>query len=102
MGVAGDQGWQAAECLVPGMTRPVAEAMAVRIAAELARSPYGQRVAFLGSLLMLEDEVLICIFAGAPADVRAVSVQAGVPFERILSCVPLCEREEHEGTPRYS
>jgi hypothetical protein len=30
------------------------------------------------------DETVFCLFDGAEADVRAVSEQAGVPFERVL------------------
>jgi hypothetical protein len=33
------------------------------------------------------DEVLLCLFSGAQADVRAVSERADLPFERILACV---------------
>jgi len=36
---------------------------------------------------MPEDEVLLCLFAGPEAEVRAVSERAGLPFERILACV---------------
>ena len=36
---------------------------------------------------MPEDEVLLCLFAGPEAEVRAVSERAGLPFERILGCV---------------
>jgi hypothetical protein len=91
MGVRGrDQAWQAAECLVPGMTQPVAEALSEGIRTELARSTSGRHVSFLGSLLMPEDEVLLCVFAGSLADVRAISERAGLPFERILRCVGLC------------
>ena len=35
------------------------------------------------------DEVLLCLFAGPEAEVRAVSERAGLPFERILPCVGL-------------
>jgi hypothetical protein len=35
------------------------------------------------------DEVLLCLFAGSEAEVRAVTERAGLPFERILECVGL-------------
>jgi hypothetical protein len=38
---------------------------------------------------MPEDEVLLCLFAGPEAEVRAVSERAGVPFERILACAAI-------------
>jgi hypothetical protein len=79
-------GWQIAECLVPGLTPLAAEDLARRIAAELAGQPRAG-VSFLGSLLMPGDEVLLCLFAGPEAEVRAVSERAGLPFERILACI---------------
>jgi hypothetical protein len=79
-------GWQIAECLLPGLTLPAAEDLSRRIVAGLASQPR-PGVCFLGSLLMPSDEVLLCLFAGPDAQVRAVSEQAGLPFERILGCV---------------
>jgi len=81
-------GWQIAECLLPGLTVPAAEALAQRVAAELSSRP-GAEVCFLGALFMPGDEVLLCLFSGPQADVRAVSERAGLPFERILACVGL-------------
>ena len=78
--------WHVAECLLPGLSRATAEALGRRVRRELSGRP-GQRVSFLGSLLMPEDEVLLCLFAGPEAEVRAVSERAGVPFERILGCM---------------
>ncbi len=78
--------WHVAECLLPGLSRGTAEALGRRVRQELA-GPAGSPVSFLGSLLMPEDEVLLCLFAGPEAEVRAVSERAGVPFERILVCV---------------
>ena len=78
--------WQVAECLLPGLSRATAEALGRRVRQELAGLP-GRRVTFLGSLLMPEDEVLLCLFTGPEAEVRAVSERAGLPFERILGCV---------------
>ena len=80
-----ETGWQVAECLLPGMTMAIAESLGDRVRAELARSR--GPVAFLGSLLMPEDEVLLCLFAGPLAEVRALVERAGLPFERILRCV---------------
>lgn len=76
---------QVAECLLPGLTAAAAGTLAQRVRAELARSP-SRRVAYLGALLMAEDEVLLCLFAGPAAEVRAVSERAGLPFERIVAC----------------
>jgi hypothetical protein len=81
-------GWQIAECLLPGLTVGAAEALSRRVAGELAGRPR-PGVAFLGSLLMPGDEVLLCLFSGPQDDVRAVSERAGLPFERIVDCVGL-------------
>lgn len=86
---SGQRDWQVAECLLPGVTAAIAETLAEQVRAELARSPAPGRVSFLGSLLMPEDEVLMCLFAGPLAEVRAISERAGLPFERILRCVGL-------------
>jgi len=80
------QGWQLAECLLPGLTLSLAEELTQRVSAELAGRPRSG-VSFLGSLLMPGDEVLLCLFSGAQEDVRAVSERAGLPYERILACV---------------
>jgi hypothetical protein len=74
-----------AECLLPGMTAAMAESLGDLVKTELARSR--SQVRFLGSLLMPEDEVLLCLFAGSLTEVRALSERAGLPFERILRCV---------------
>jgi len=91
------QGLQVAECLLPGLTLPIAEELGQRVIAELAGWP-GTGVAFLGSLLMPGDEVLLCLFSGPQADVRAVSERAGLPFERILACVGIGWRPGREET----
>jgi hypothetical protein len=84
---APEASWQVAECLLPGVNEVMAEALSAQVRAELARS--GSPVEFLGSLLMPEDEVLLCLFAGPHAEVRAISERAELPFERILRCVGL-------------
>lgn len=103
IGSGADATWQVAECMLPGVNQAVAEALSEQVRAVLARSR--SPVAFLGSLLMPEDEVLLCLFAGPLAEVRAISEQAGLPFERILRCVGLSwttpERGEREkGQPQ--
>jgi hypothetical protein len=87
MSIGPDTSWQVAECLLPGVNQAVAEALGAQVRAELARSR--SRVTFLGSLLMPEDEVLLCLFAGPLAEVRAISERTELPFERILRCVGL-------------
>jgi hypothetical protein len=78
-------GCHLAECLVPGMTTAIAASLGAQVRTELARSP--SPVSFLGSLLIPEDEVLLCLFAGPLTEVRALSKRAGLPFERVLRWV---------------
>jgi hypothetical protein len=89
--------WQIAECLLPGLSRATGAALGQRLRQELAGLP-GRRVSFLGSLLMPEDEVLLCLFAGTAAEVRAVSERAGLPFERIVACVGIGWRAGRQET----
>jgi hypothetical protein len=44
----------------------------------------GPEVRYLGSILMCDDEVVLCQFEGDPAAVRAAAQRAEVPFARIL------------------
>ncbi len=82
---ARESSWQIAECLLPGITPAIAEELGEQVRTELARSR--SSVSFIGSLLMPEDEVLLCLFTGPFAEVRTVSERAGLPFERILGCL---------------
>jgi hypothetical protein len=82
---ARESSWQIAECLLPGITPAIAEELGEQVRTELARSR--SPVSFVGSLLMPEDEVLLCLFAGPFAEVRTISERAGLPFERILGCL---------------
>jgi hypothetical protein len=44
----------------------------------------GHDLQFIGSILVPTDETVFCLFDGIEADVRNVSEQVRVPFERIL------------------
>jgi Nickel responsive protein SCO4226-like len=75
-----------AECFWPGVQDADLQALDERVAAvtaELSRA--GEEVRYLGSMLMRADEVVLCLFAGSEAAVRAAAEQASVPFERILA-----------------
>ena len=41
-------------------------------------------VRYLGSVLMREDEVVLCFFEGTAEGVRHAAQDAAIPFERIL------------------
>lgn len=74
------------ECYWPGVDEVRLAAAVQRIrnaASEIRRS--GRRVDFRGSILILADETVFCLFDGAEQDVRAVSEQADMPFERVIA-----------------
>ena len=71
------------ECFWPGVTEGQTETAArrARKAAQLAD------VEFLGSILVLGDETVFCLFEGDEASVVAVAAEAGIRFERVLESV---------------
>ncbi len=74
-----------AECFWPGVSEHdlgALDARATACAGELSRS--GEPVRYLGSVLMREDEVVLCRFEGDGAAVRRAAELAAIPFERIL------------------
>ena len=75
--MTGNPECQVAECLLPGVAPAATEALAGWAWPELPRSAR-HHVLFRGLLLMPEDEVLLYLFAGAAAEVRAVSEWVGL------------------------
>ena len=74
-----------AECYWPGVRDSDLRALDDRATAGAAAlSSDGEAVRYLGSLLMREDEVVLCRFAGPPESVRRALERAAIPFERIL------------------
>jgi len=74
-----------AECFWPGVDEAAVRALDARAggsADELART--GESVRYLGSILMREDEVVLCLFDGSADAVRRAAERAEIPFERIL------------------
>src|SRR5262245_20930159 len=74
-----------AECFWPGVDETAVRALDERAGAradELAGG--GERVRYLGSILMREDEIVLCLFDGTQDAVRRTAEQADIPFERIL------------------
>jgi hypothetical protein len=75
------------ECYWPGVTEHKLSAAAHRArvsALELQRQ--GRILEFLGSILVPADETVFCFFHGVE-DIRSVSADAGLPFERLLESV---------------
>lgn len=70
-----------AECFWPGVDETAVRALDARAGATAAE--LGD-VRYLGSILMREDEVVLCLFDGTEEAVRRAVERAEVPFERIL------------------
>ncbi|HXF97699.1 MAG TPA: nickel-binding protein [Gaiellaceae bacterium] len=75
-----EQGEYLAECFLPGVSEGALAALDARV-----RAVESGEVRYLGSLLVPEDEVVLCFFQGPSAEaVRALAEQAEVPFARIV------------------
>jgi hypothetical protein len=82
-----------AECLWPGVTQSDVQALDAR-----ARATEVGAARYLGSTLVLEDDVVFCYFAApSPECARAAAERAGIPFERVLETVRV---EPAEGSRR--
>jgi Nickel responsive protein SCO4226-like len=72
-----------AECFWVGVRQEDLRALDARVETCLVGMA-ALSVRYLGSMLMPEDEVVLCFFEGSAAEVREVAKRAEVPFERIL------------------
>lgn len=83
--MVGDGPSYVAECFWPGVQASDLHALDVRALAQAAAcSRAGEDVRYLGSILLRDDEVVLCRFHGSEAAVRRAAVEAEIPFERIL------------------
>ncbi len=74
-----------AECLWPEVRESDLRALDERVAQHVQRLvAAGGSVRYLGSLLLREDEVVLCQFSGQLQEVREVVETTRVPYERIL------------------
>jgi hypothetical protein len=93
-----------AECLWPGVTTAdlaALEARATAIAAATADET--DQVRYLGSMLVPQDEVVFCFFAGPSSDaVAAVARRAEIPFERVLESIRVSDRIRTPETPQQN
>jgi hypothetical protein len=73
------------ECYWPGVSAGKVASLVgrARSAASQLRGQ-GRTVSFVGSILVLADETVFCLFDGIEEDVRAASERAGIRFERVL------------------
>jgi hypothetical protein len=75
-----ERGTFVAECFWPGVTPADLLALDERV----RRAAGAGSARYLGSMLMYEDEVVLCQFEGSAEAVRALAERAEVPFERML------------------
>lgn len=74
-----------AECLWPGVRESDLRELDERATDATRRmAAAGVRVCYLGSVLVREDEVVVCGFEGPREAVRDAAQAAGIPFARIL------------------
>jgi hypothetical protein len=69
-----------AECYWPDVREEEVRKLDQRIAASLTDD-----VRYLGSVLIREDEVVLCHFEGTADAIRRVAERARVPYERLLA-----------------
>ncbi len=75
-----------AECLWPDVHEQDVQALDARAAGAAATlTAAGEPVRYLGSLLIRDDEVVLCLFQGSEASVCRAAQQAEIPYERILA-----------------
>jgi uncharacterized protein DUF4242 len=74
-----------AECFWVGVTDDDLRGLDARALASVeGLAAEGERVRYLGSVLMRADEVVLCFFEGSEDVVRRAAKAAGIPFERVL------------------
>jgi hypothetical protein len=72
-----------AECFWSGVRETDLPDLDRRIGASVVEHG-NSAVRYFGSMLIVDDEVVLCLFEGPVAVVRRVAECAGLPFERIL------------------
>ena len=82
-----------AECFWPGVTPGDVELLDRRLAGVVDDAdPSEGPVRYLGCLLLREDEVVLCRFAGARSSIEDVALRARVPYERLLATLATADR----------
>lgn len=98
------------ECFWTGVSGDDLQALDERAPRSVAgMAGEGEQVRYLGSLLLREDEVVLCFFEGSAANVRRAAERAEIPFERILETTgsrgpvsPATTDEPHQqGRPEF-
>jgi len=70
-----------AECFWPGVRDADLAALEERAYA----AAEGEGIRYLGSILVREDEVVLCLFEGPADAVQRAVASAAIPYERILA-----------------
>jgi hypothetical protein len=83
--IASENGCFVAECFWPDVDDADLATLDRRIERALADLTTEPAVRYLGSILLREDEVVLCEFEGRAERVREVAERAEIPFERILA-----------------
>jgi len=73
-----------AECFWPDVTAADLAALDRRVEQAAAAIAPRNTVRYLGSILLREDEVVLCQFEGPAGAVREIAERAQIPFERLL------------------
>jgi hypothetical protein len=89
----------AAKCYWPGVTQTELEHVSARATRAETRSR-DDGVAYLGSLLFSDDDLVLCLFEGpSRTAVKNASERAGIPCERLMDSVWLQpDRQPLKGT----
>ncbi len=90
------------ECFWPGVNEADAHALDVRAEAAAATlAGDGAPVEYLGSILVRDDEVLLCLFEGSSEAVRVAAERAAIPFERVLEASDSTHPAGRQGRPPH-
>jgi hypothetical protein len=90
----------AAKCYWPQVTAQEVDAAAAKAAREAQHvSRAGSNVAYVGSMLFPDDDLVLCLFeSSSPAAVKRANERAGIPCERVMQSVWLAHPRS-ERTP---
>ena len=87
----------AAKCYWPGVDQRELRRVTARALRAYGRPAREGAVAYVGSLLFADDELVLCLFDGpSRAAVKRASNRAGIPCERVMDSVWLDARPEEE------
>lgn len=78
----------AAKCYWPGVDRRELSRVTTRALRARASTARDEGVAYMGSLLFTEDELVLCLFDGpSRVAVKQASERLGIPCERVMDSV---------------